>query len=136
MACSGSVSLELLAAAKPSVVLYRISRLAYWVQGFFRKTKYITLVNLLAEGREKGAVPLCSQRPSAGSWKRGQSPFPGAAAMFPEYLTWEDRSAEIAAHVVEWLSQPERRAARVAELERLRAEVARPGARGGRRRLF
>ena len=32
---------------KPTVILYHISRLAYFVQSFFRKVKYITLVNLL-----------------------------------------------------------------------------------------
>ena len=62
-AVSGSVSLELLYHATPTVILYWISRLAYFVQGFFRKVKYITLVNLLAgdgdsdgdgEGRERG----------------------------------------------------------------------------------
>jgi lipid-A-disaccharide synthase len=99
MACSGSVSLELLYHAKPTVILYRVGRLAYLVQGFFRQAKYITLVNLLAN-----------------------------AMLFPEYLTCEDRSAEIAGHVIEWLREPEQRAARVAALERLRTEVAHPGA--------
>ncbi|HXT61266.1 MAG TPA: lipid-A-disaccharide synthase, partial [Pirellulales bacterium] len=36
MAVSGSVSLELLYHGKPTVVLYSISRFAYFVQGFFR----------------------------------------------------------------------------------------------------
>ena len=36
--------------------------------------------------------------------------------LFPEYLTCEDRSAEIAAHVVQWLSDEEKRQAKVAEL--------------------
>jgi lipid-A-disaccharide synthase len=99
MACSGSVSLELLYHAKPTVILYRVSRPAYLVQGFFRQAKYITLVNLLAD-----------------------------EMLFPEYLTCEDRSGEIAGHVIEWLREPAERAARVAALERLRAEVAHPGA--------
>ncbi len=47
MACSGSVSLELLYHTKPTVVLYWITPIAYWVQSFFRRVKYITLVNLL-----------------------------------------------------------------------------------------
>ena len=47
MACSGSVSLELLYHKKPTVVLYWISPFAYRVQKFFRRVKYITLVNLL-----------------------------------------------------------------------------------------
>jgi len=33
----------------PTVILYWISRPAYFVQGIFRKSKYITLVNLLAD---------------------------------------------------------------------------------------
>ncbi len=69
MACSGSVSLELLHHATPTVILYWISRTAYFVQRFFRKVKYITLVNLLAgDGRGE--------------------------EIFPEYLTCEDRSAD------------------------------------------
>ena len=47
MAVSGSVSLELLYHTKPTVILYYISRFAYFVQTFFRKVRYITLVNLL-----------------------------------------------------------------------------------------
>ena len=47
MAVSGSVSLELLYHTKPSVILYYISPLAFFLQKFFRKVRYITLVNLL-----------------------------------------------------------------------------------------
>ena len=89
MACSGSVSLELLYHATPTVILYWISRTAYFVQRFFRKVKYITLVNLLAgDGRGE--------------------------EIFPEYLTCEDRSADIAQHVIEWLSDAAKRQSRVA----------------------
>ncbi len=103
MACSGSVSLELLHHATPTVILYWISRTAYFVQRFFRKVKYITLVNLLAgDGRGE--------------------------EIFPEYLTCEDRSAAIAQHVIEWLSDAAKRQSRVAELQRLRAQVAHSGA--------
>ena len=47
MACSGSVSLELLYHTRPAVILYQISRFGYFVQSLFRKVRYITLVNLL-----------------------------------------------------------------------------------------
>ena len=50
MSVSGSVSLELLYHTTPTVILYWIDRFAYFVQSFFRKVKYITLVNLLATG--------------------------------------------------------------------------------------
>ncbi len=103
MACSGSVSLELLHHATPTVILYWISRTAYFVQRFFRKVKYITLVNLLAgDGRGE--------------------------EIFPEYLTCEDRSADVARHVIEWLSDAAKRQSRVADLQRLRAQVAHSGA--------
>ena len=45
------VSLELLYHTKPTVILYYISRLAFFVQTFFRKVRYITLVNLLTTER-------------------------------------------------------------------------------------
>ena len=118
MACSGSVSLELLYHAKPTVILYWISRAAYFVQRYFRKVKYITLVNLLATGELYPAdlSPYDPSQPGAGR------------VLFPEYLTCEDRSEQIAAHVIGWLRDPAARAARVAELERLKARVARAGA--------
>jgi len=118
MAVSGSVSLELLYHTKPTVILYRISRAAYFVQQFFRKVKYITLVNLLAtDGLE--ATDLAPFDPAQPDADR---------VLFPEYLTWEDKSSQIAAHVVEWLTDAEKREARVAELARLKAEVGHGGA--------
>jgi lipid-A-disaccharide synthase len=118
MAVSGSVSLELLYQAKPTVVLYCISRVAYFVQGFFRRVKYITLVNLLTAD-ELFPRDLTPYDPGA----------PGAErVLFPEYLTCEDRSQQIAAHVIEWLTNPQRRRQRVADLEQLRARVGHGGA--------
>jgi len=118
MAVSGSVSLELLYHTKPTVVLYKISPLAYFVQHWFRKVKYITLVNLLATDElfPKDLAPFDPAQEDADR------------VLFPEYLTWEDKSAQIAAHVVGWLSDPRAREARIAELARLKAEVAHGGA--------
>jgi len=48
LACSGSVSLELLHHEKPTVIHYKISRTAFVIQRFFRRVRFITLVNLLA----------------------------------------------------------------------------------------
>ncbi|MBN2217396.1 MAG: lipid-A-disaccharide synthase [Pirellulales bacterium] len=118
MACSGSVSLELLYHEKPTVVLYWISRAAYAVQGWFRRVKYITLVNLLATDA-LNSDDLSPYDPSQ----------PGAEAIpFPEYLTWEDKSAQIASHVVQWLADESARRRRVEQLVRLKAEVAHGGA--------
>jgi lipid-A-disaccharide synthase len=118
MAVSGSVSLELLYHTKPTVILYWISPAAYWVQGFFRKVKYITLVNLLSTDE---------------LFPRDITPFDPAQedaekVLFPEYLTCEDKSAQIAGHVVEWLTDRTKRECRVAELARLKAQVAAGGA--------
>jgi len=118
MAVSGSVSLELLYHCRPTVILYWISRTAYWVQRFFRKVKYITLVNLLTTDElfPKDTTPF---HPSQSDAEK---------VLFPEYLTYEDRSAEIAGHVIEWLSDAEKREARIAELAKLKARVAAGGA--------
>lgn len=118
MAVSGSVSLELLYQAKPTVILYWISRLAYFVQGFFRKVKYITLVNLLNadEIYPKDITPYDPAQPDADR------------VLYPEYLTCADKSAQIAAHVVEWLTDPAKRETRVAELTALKTKVAHGGA--------
>ena len=120
MAVSGSVSLELLYHTTPTVILYWISRPAYFVQGFFRKVKYITLVNLLsADGlADEDLTPF---DPSQADADR---------VLFPEYLTCEDKSAQIAGHIVEWLTDPAKRAARVEALAALKDRVAHGGASG------
>jgi lipid-A-disaccharide synthase len=118
MACSGSVSLELLYHKKPTVILYWITRLAYRVQSYFRKVQYITLVNLL------NAKELFPTKVTAYDARE-----PGAdRVLFPEYLTWEDKSLQIAGHVVRWLVDDNRREGLVAELAKLKARVARGGA--------
>jgi lipid-A-disaccharide synthase len=118
MAVSGSVSLELLYHATPTVILYWVNRFGYFVQGFFRKVKYITLVNLLStdELYPSDMSPYDPSQPDADK------------VLFPEYLTCEDKSEQIAAHVIEWLTDPAKRTARVAQLEALKAKVAHDGA--------
>jgi lipid-A-disaccharide synthase len=120
MACSGSVSLELLHHAKPTVILYWVNRAAYFVQGFFRKVKYITLVNLLAadDPFPQDVTPYDPNQPGAEK------------ALFPEYLTCEDKSRQIAAHVIQWLNDAGEREASVARLLELRAKFGAGGASG------
>jgi lipid-A-disaccharide synthase len=118
MAVSGSVSLELLYHTKPTVILYHISRFAYFVQKFFRKVRYITLVNLLT------ATDLFPKKVAAYD--------PGnpvdAHVLMPEYLTCEDKSEQVANHVIEWLYVPAKRSARIAELAALKEHVGHGGA--------
>lgn len=118
LACSGSVSLELLYHQKPSVILYFISRGAMKVQSWFRRARYITLVNLLAaENRFMGRYELYD--PDA----------PDAEAVpFPEYLTCEDRARDMAAHVVGWLTNPALDGEKRRELHALLAQIGQTGA--------
>ena len=118
MAVSGSVSLELLYHATPTVILYRLSPLAFRVQSWFRKVKYITLVNLLAADElfPEDVAPFDPGQPDADK------------VLFPEYLTSEDKSEQLAAHVIEWLTDAAARDRRVAALAELKARVAQPGA--------
>jgi lipid-A-disaccharide synthase len=99
LSVSGSVSLELLFAARPSVILYKINWYGTILARLFKRCDYITLVNLLA-GRE----------------------------LFPEFLTRTCPAAAMAGHVLRWLDDPAACEALRQELRALRDRVARPGA--------
>ncbi len=99
VAVSGSVGLELLYRGKPSVVVYRTSRLMLPIVHFLRNCPYISLVNLLA-GKE----------------------------LFPELLTHRDESAAAAGHVLRWLDDATAYERVCAGLAELRRKVAEPGA--------
>ncbi|MCO6459080.1 MAG: lipid-A-disaccharide synthase [Pirellulaceae bacterium] len=118
MACSGSVSLELLHHEKPTVILYYVSRLFYRVVWNLITVKYVTLVNLLAveEPFGRSRVPY---DPDA----EGAPDLP-----FPEYPTYEDKSRQLADHVCRWLSDPAAHAAKVSQLRALKQRYGQPGA--------
>jgi len=118
MAVSGSVSLELLYHTKPTVILYYISPIAFFVQSFFRKVRYITLVNLLTT-TDLFPKRVATYDPTDPS---------DAHVLMPEYLTCEDKSQQVAAHVIEWLSDPAKRAARIGQLAELKERVGHGGA--------
>ena len=98
-AVSGSVGLELMNEALPTVVLYKIRAFDLWVARKFIKSKYISLVNLLADDE-----------------------------VMPEYLTAVDVSADLAHWAGRWLDHPNEHKRAAAALARLRDEVAQPGA--------
>lgn len=110
MAVSGSVSLELLYHRKPTVILYRISPFAYWVQSVFRKVKYITLVNLLA-ARDPFDTDMAPYHADQADADR---------IPFPEYLSAGDKSQEMASHVVRWLTDEDERS----RVENLLGEIS------------
>ena len=118
LACSGSVSLELLAYERPTVILYQISPFALFAQRFFRKVQYITLVNLLA--CENAFPPkVTTFDPDA----------PEAEDIpFPEYLTCRDKSSQMAAHITSWLTDDQALARRIGQLRELKGRFARAGA--------
>jgi lipid-A-disaccharide synthase len=119
MACSGSVSLELLYHKKPTVILYWVPRMYYWVaHRFFIKVKYVTLVNLLAEPQPFADRPIPYDPQAPGAEK----------VPFPEYPTYEDKSEQIAAHLVQWLTDRDAYASRVKQLEELKRKFAQTGA--------
>lgn len=103
LAVSGSVSMELLAMAKPTVIYYRVGRLAHWLSRRFRRVKYITLVNLLAADAVEGEsifyeTSVAPASPTQRQW---------GLMLFPEFLTGKDRSKEAALPLVKWLTDPE-----------------------------
>ena len=105
LAVSGSVSLELLACNKPSVICYRTGRLGHFIQRCFRRTRYITLVNLLGVSKQRwlsvfyeDSVRIIPKEPSVDDQNQ---------MLFPEYLTFADRSAAMADWFIRWLAQPE-----------------------------
>jgi lipid-A-disaccharide synthase len=119
LACSGSVSLELLYHAKPSVILYQVSRFGFFIQNRYRRCRYITLVNLLT------ANEIATPRPA--HLYNAHDPA-DVHALLPEYLTRTDKSAQLAEHCVEWLTDAEARWRRVAALRGLRDQHAGGGA--------
>jgi len=103
---------------KPAVILYYISPLAFFVQRFFRKVRYITLVNLLVTD------DLFPRRVATYDPNDPKD----AKVLMPEYLTCEDKSRQVAEHVIEWLSNPEAKSTRIAQLAMLKEQVGYGGA--------
>lgn len=119
LACSGSVSLELLYHAKPTVILYRVGWFPYTVaRNLFIKVRFITLVNLLAA--DEPFLPRGARYdPQAAS---------GEDVPFPEHLTYQDRTQQMADQIAEWLSDEPRFQQRVQVLQKLKQRHASGGA--------
>jgi lipid-A-disaccharide synthase len=117
IAVSGSVSLELLAARVPTVIIYRIGAIPYIVQSWYRHARFITLVNLLA-----CRDPIV---PARGSWQVPREVSPAdPEAIYPEYLAVQDPARQAAAHVVEWLVDPQARRRTLDRIEAVAVRVA------------
>ena len=99
IAVSGSVSLELLYRAKPTVIVYRLSKLMGAFLTPLVKTKYITLVNLLAD-----------------------------KMLYPEFPCITCQAPAVSTEMLRWLSDDAAYAELCAELRALRNRCAMPGA--------
>ncbi|MDR1925468.1 MAG: lipid-A-disaccharide synthase [Planctomycetaceae bacterium] len=126
MAVSGSVSLELLACNKPTVVYYKVGKLALLIQRYFRRTRYITLVNLMAIDLERNTTTDSTP----AFYPESVFPIPPEPSdedrdrmMFPEFLTAVDKSKEAAAYITFWLSNHEAMALQKRRLAALLREV-------------
>jgi lipid-A-disaccharide synthase len=84
---------------KPSVIVYRVSAFALKAAHRFKTTRFICLVNLLANKE-----------------------------LFPEFLTARDETTAIAGHLSRWLEDPPAYHEMVDELTALCRSVAIPGA--------
>ena len=118
IACSGSVSLELMAHQIPTVIVYRITPLSWLAQAIARRSKYITLVNLLATDRIE-RDRLATYDPD----RADAEPVP-----YPEYLTATDRHRDVARRIDRWLTDPVERDACVQWLGELHQRYGQAGA--------
>jgi lipid-A-disaccharide synthase len=99
IAVSGSVSLELLYRAKPCITVYRAPAFLLFLSRFMKKSKFISLVNLLADEE-----------------------------LYPEFLSDRCEADGVSRRMLEWLSNPQAIDQVRAKLGVLRQAAARPGA--------
>jgi lipid-A-disaccharide synthase len=99
MSVSGSVSLELLHAEKPSITLFRVHWFSLILGHIFKRVRYISLPNLLAN-RE----------------------------LYPEFLVTKCPAEGMAERVLHWLNDPAAYEALRRDLRELRLRVMKPGA--------
>ena len=118
LACSGSVSLELMYYEPPAVILYRFGKVFYLLGRLLANVNYITLVNLMAVDKPFKDSTISQQGSGAGKEN----------IPFPEYPTCRDRSRQMAEHVVRWLMDEEHYQANVAQLSALREKFSAAGA--------
>jgi lipid-A-disaccharide synthase len=124
MACSGSVSLELMYHRKPTVIVYKIARWAMLVQALLIRVRFITLVNLIAaqDIRRKTWRPYNPDDPDQAEEN------PAELAVMPEYLTSGNPSRQMARHIITWFQRPDARQSVVQRLDELANQIAKPGA--------
>lgn len=99
MSVSGSISLEMLHRGKPAVILYRLFWTTRLLGKLLLRSKYITLVNLLAD-----------------------------RLLYPEYVSTQCMGEQLAEHVLHWLQDRNAYEELCGQLAKLRGQVAQAGA--------
>ena len=118
LACSGSVSLELMHHRKPTIIVFKVKRWVMAAQAILMRCKYMTLVNLIA-----------AKNIDRTTWRPYDPDAVGAEeAVMPEYLTTGDPSTKVAARAVELLQDKDLRQRTIAQLDGLAGQYAIPGA--------
>lgn len=118
IACSGSVSLELMFHHKPTVIVYKTSRVIAFLKFFLMRCKYFTLTNLIA-----------SENIQRTHWRAiDPDSQDGEDMVMPEYYTTSDCSTKVANRVVSWLNEPEQMESITNELADMAGSYAKPGA--------
>ena len=117
VACSGSVSLELLHFRIPTVIVYKIGLLKMLLQAIFLRCKFITLTNLM------NTADIRKQ-----TWRPHDPDSSQESALMPEYLTWRDCSDRVSSRILQWLDSDDLRLEKKRELDRLARKYAMPGA--------
>jgi len=102
---SGSVTMELLANHLPAVVYYKIPWFAHFAQRFFRRTRFITLVNMLGVEHFTPGSPWYSQKMKVIPAYPTERDIDDM--LFPEFLTSEDMSEQVADTLLLWNNFPE-----------------------------
>ncbi len=117
IACSGSVSLELLHYRKPTVIVYRLGALLMLLQFVFLRSRFITLVNML--GRER------IEKSATAPYDPNQT---DTDVVMPEYLTCRDCSRDVAAWINRWFGDSTLYAEKQRQLDELARAYAVSGA--------
>ncbi len=117
VACSGSVSLELMYHQKPSVIVYRLKRIQAIGKWLLMTCRFITLVNLLA-----------TDDISRSAAKKDESTSGDPNVPFPEFPWCANPSVEMAAIISRWLQEPAELERRERQLAELKEKYAQPGA--------
>jgi len=102
---SGSVTMELLANHVPTVVYYKIPAFAHFLQRFFRRTRFITLVNILGVEHFTSGSPYYPRKMKVIPAYPSERDFDDM--LFPEFLTSEGMSEEAADSLLAWLNFPD-----------------------------